>query len=327
MSADRATASSGAGLRGLLTRHPLVSFFVLAYAGAWLTWLPIVLSEDGAGVLPFSSPLTRPSLGGGSFLQIAGVFAGPALAGFIMTGATEGRAGVGRLLRRFVLWRVALRWYLLVLIGPAVVVALGTIVLPGATTSFRALDSIVPDPMSVLTYLVMFALVLVLGGPLGEEPGWRGFALPRLQGLHGPLLGSLILGSLWAFWHLPLNFIPSWGVGFLASGGGARLIVLSIVIGLVNTVAFTIVLTWVFNNTFGSLLMVILLHTCLDTYIDSMGGLFPTGTLLGLPAGTLVGLPAGTLVGLGTTLGFVVLALVLVVVTRGRLGYEEAIAR
>ena len=72
------------GIRALLARHPLVSFFVLAYAGTWLTELPYVLSKDGAGILPFSSPLliwTSPLT----------VFMGPFLAAFVMTGATEGR--------------------------------------------------------------------------------------------------------------------------------------------------------------------------------------------------------------------------------------------
>jgi hypothetical protein len=90
------------GIRALLARHPLVSFFVLAFAGTWLTELPYVLSEDGSGLLPFSSPLliwTSPLT----------IFMGPFLAAFVMTGAIEGREGVGRFLRRFVLWRVGFR--------------------------------------------------------------------------------------------------------------------------------------------------------------------------------------------------------------------------
>jgi uncharacterized protein len=69
----------GAPQAGLLARHPLVFFFLIAYAGSWLAWLPSVLSEDGAGLLPFSNPLTRPLIGGGSFLLIVGQFLGPFL--------------------------------------------------------------------------------------------------------------------------------------------------------------------------------------------------------------------------------------------------------
>ena len=78
---------------------------MLVFAGTWLTELPYVLSEDGSGLLPFSSPVLV-------WLSPVCVFMGPFLAAFIMTGAIEGRAGVGRFLRRFVLWRVGFRWYL-----------------------------------------------------------------------------------------------------------------------------------------------------------------------------------------------------------------------
>ncbi len=305
--ASQPTSSQG----GLLARHPLAFFFLIAYAGSWLAWLPIVLSEDGTGLLPFSSPLTRPLIGGGSFLQIVGVFLGPFLSAFIMTGATEGRAGIRRLLRRFVLWRVGIRWYLFVLIGPPVIAVLVTIVLPGALASFQTPDPLLPDPLSVLAYLGLFVLVLVLGGPLGEEPGWRGFALPRLQPLHGPLVGSLILGTLWSFWHLPLNLMPTWSHGG-ASSGSAIPVILTILAALVATVAYAIVFTWVFNNTYGSLLIAIVLHTSLDTFIDSLGELFPAGGVLGLP-----------MVWIGLMVGFVVLALVVVALTRGRLGYQH----
>jgi uncharacterized protein len=143
-----------------------------------------------------------------------------------------------------------------------------------------------------------------LGRTVGEEPGWRGFALPRLQPLHGPLVGSLILGTLWSFWHLPLNLIPTWSHG--SSLGSV------ILAGLVATVAYTIVFTWVFNNTYGSLLIAILLHTSVDTFIDSLSELFPVGGVLDLP-----------MVWIGLMVGFVLLALVVVALTRSRLGYQH----
>ena len=102
------------GLTALLARHPLVSFFVLAYAGTWLFELPYVLSEYGAGLLPTRSPLLL-------WASPVSIFMGPFLAAFLVTGATEGRAGIRRILRRFVLWRVGLRWYLFALFGlPAI---------------------------------------------------------------------------------------------------------------------------------------------------------------------------------------------------------------
>ncbi len=91
------------GIKALLARHPLVSFFVMAYTFTWLAaWMPLVLSEDGAGLLPYRWPL-------GLYATIAiASFVGPFLSAFIMTGITEGREGVGRLLRHLVLWRVGL---------------------------------------------------------------------------------------------------------------------------------------------------------------------------------------------------------------------------
>jgi membrane protease YdiL (CAAX protease family) len=196
MTVDDASVQPASPLGGLLARHPLVFYFLIAYAGSWLVWMPLVLSEDGVGLLPFSSPLLA------IVLLSIGTFLGPTLSAFIMTGITEGSAGVRRLLGRIVLWRVGLRWYLFALIGIPLVMVLGTFVLPGALASFEPID-----PLFALTsYLPFFVFILLLG-PLGEEPGWRGFALPRLQLLYGPLVGSIILWPLWVFWHLPLLLV------------------------------------------------------------------------------------------------------------------------
>jgi membrane protease YdiL (CAAX protease family) len=103
-------------------------------------------------------------------------------------------------------WRVRFRWYLFVLLGIPAIVVLSTVAVPGALASFKA--SAVPS--TLFLYVVATPVFLFVGGPVFEEIGWRGFALPRLQGLYGPLVGSLILGVLWALWHLPLFLIPSW---------------------------------------------------------------------------------------------------------------------
>jgi hypothetical protein len=117
------------GIRALLARHPLVSFFVLAFAGTWLFELPYVLSADGSGLLPFSSPLL-------GWTMPLTVYLGPFLAAFVMTGATEGREGVRSLLRRFVLWRVGLRWYLFVFLGIPAIAVLSVVVIPGVPEPF-----------------------------------------------------------------------------------------------------------------------------------------------------------------------------------------------
>lgn len=185
---------------GLLARHPLVSFFVMAYAFTWIVWSPWVLGEDGAGLLPVR---IDPQLVG--FLNATAILAGPTLAAFVMTRVTEGTPGVRRLLARLVLWRVGVRWYVVVLIGVPVIMLLGTMVYAVSLPDVAALGGVSYLPSYVLT----FVLVLVLGGPLFEEPGWRGFALPRMQRSLGPLLASIVLGVLWALWHLPEFLVPS----------------------------------------------------------------------------------------------------------------------
>src|SRR3954453_11970829 len=138
---DSAAQRPDVARKGLLARHPLVFFFIIAYAGSWLVWMPLVLSERGTAFLPFNSPLLAAAFP-------VGIFLGPFLSAFAMTGATEGRAGVGRLLRRFVLWRVGLRWYLFALLGVPALFVLSVIVLPGGLASFQAqgLASLAPLP-------------------------------------------------------------------------------------------------------------------------------------------------------------------------------------
>jgi uncharacterized protein len=288
---NNAAPRPGAPREGLLARHPLVFFFLIAYAGSWLLSLPCALSEDGVGLLPFSSPLLV-------FAVFAiGPFAGPFLAAFVMTGVTEGREGVGRLLRRFVLWRVGLGWYLFALIVIPATQVLGVIVLTGTLPSFEVLT-----PVYVLSYLGSFVVVLIFGAPLGEEPGWRGFALPRLQQLRGPLVGSLILGILWGFWHLPLFWITAWDLPPS---------VLNIVLFIANVALMAIIYTWVFNNTKGSLLIAILLHTSFNAFSNGpLPLLFPTAL-----ATDSLALPL--LIGSGAV------ALMVVAFTRGRLGYQH----
>src|SRR5215203_2662232 len=110
-----ATPRPASGRGGLLTRRPLTSFFVLTYALSWLGWSPWFLSEAGVGLLPFD---------GGRFstlLNIAALVLGPTLSALVVTGATEGKGGVRRLLGRIVMWRVGFRWYAFVLLGiPAI---------------------------------------------------------------------------------------------------------------------------------------------------------------------------------------------------------------
>jgi membrane protease YdiL (CAAX protease family) len=279
--------------QSVLARHPLVSFFVMAYAFSWIVWAPWVLGEDGAGLLPINISQTA-----SGYLNATSILAGPTLAAFIMTATTEGREGVRRLLGRYVLWRVGLRWYLFALLGIPLIMVLGTMVYSMELPNLGALGG----PSYLLSYLGYFALVTLLGGPLLEEGGWRGFALPRMERLHGPLLASLILGVLWALWHLPEFLVPSWAA---SSGGGG---VLGITLFTLTAITFTIVITWVFNNTRASLLLAILVHASIDTFGGTLAAIFPAKAVASA---------------FPYMIGFGVVAVVLIVLTRGRLDYEQ----
>ena len=287
MTAATPPVQAASPYKGLLARHPIVFFFIFAFAGTWLFELPYVLSEYGVGLLPYSSPVLL-------WTSPVSVFAGPFLAAFVMTGVTEGRAGVRRLLRRFVLWRVGFRWYLFAFVGIPVIAVLSVVVIPGVLGSFQGLGALAP-----LSLLGVFLYVFFLGGALGEEPGWRGFALPRLQSLHGPLVGSLILGVLWGLWHLPLFWTP-WNT----------LTTFNVVVFVLATICLSIIYTWVFNHTKGSLLIAILLHWSFDVATVPVASLFPAPIVLDY--GLLVILPC-----------FGAVALLIIALTRGRLGYQH----
>ena len=288
-----APAQPASARQGLLARHPLVAFFVMAYAFSWLVWAPWVLGGDGAGLLPINISQTA-----SGYLNATAILAGPTLAAFIMTATTEGREGVRRLLGRYVLWRVGLRWYMFALLGVPLIMLLGTMVYSMELPNLGALGG----PSYLLSYLLSFALVTVLGGPLLEEGGWRGFALPRMERLHGPLLASLILGILWALWHLPEFLVPSW----TAAMGGGSIVVITLF--TITAVTFTVVITWVFNNTRASLLLAILVHASIDTFGGTLAAIFPAKAVTSA---------------FPYMIGFGVVALVLIVLTRGRLAYER----
>ncbi|HZA92201.1 MAG TPA: CPBP family intramembrane glutamic endopeptidase, partial [Gemmatimonadales bacterium] len=199
-------------------RHPQITFFVLAYAVAW-------------AFVPF-----------GSF----GAF-GPLVAALIVIPLTRGWAGLRELGSRLVRWRVRWFWYLVAL-GLPLTVHLLTAGLNTAAGGDVSSVTVASVSAAVLTFLVR--LVNPTDGPLGEEPGWRGFALPGLQSRHSPLAATTILALLVAGWHLPLFFLEE---------GALQPPVL--VAGLVTTIAVTYWYSWLFNRTSGSVLLVVIAHS------------------------------------------------------------------
>jgi membrane protease YdiL (CAAX protease family) len=215
----------------LVRRYPLTAFFVLACALSWWPW--ILYSFD---IVP--NP-------------IVGV--GPFLAALVVLAITEGKSGVMGLLRRMVRWRVGLQWYAVALLLPIVVIlaaaALNVFLLGAQRTSSVA------DLGGWSSFLLLFLLSLLIPGLAGtwEEPGFRGYALPRLQFRYSALIASLILGVLWAFWHLP----------FVVTGEQIWIDAILFII------EWSIVYTWLFNNAKGSVLIVMLFHAMNNTFSNA----------------------------------------------------------
>jgi membrane protease YdiL (CAAX protease family) len=213
-------------------RHPLVAFFVLAYA---LTW-PVI-------------PLVSVSLLWG----FPALF-GPALAAVIVAAITDGKPGLKSLLGRTVRWRVGLRWYAIALALPVILTlaTAGVHLLLDAPTSFR---------FGTISVLAPIIFVLVVG----EELGWRGYALPKLLARVSPVAASLILGVLWGVWHLPTFFVP-----------GAPQYGLPIPAFVILTMAYSILFTWVYLHARGSVLIATLLHGAINLSQGLLlGGLDP----------------------------------------------------
>jgi membrane protease YdiL (CAAX protease family) len=299
VSADN--AKQGFSLKRLLREHPISGYFALAYAGTWTPLLPAVLSRSGIGALPFDMPFAVFAI-----LFVLSGLTGPTLAAFIMTGVTSGRPGVRALLRRYVLWRVGPQWYLAVLFGYVAVYLLIAVVAlgPGSIQSLAT-----KWPLLLASYLPA-VLTFNLVTAIGEEPGWRGYALPRLQERYGPLPASLILGTLHAGWHLPVFLLPAIGLGPLS---------LSLVMTWIPTIwATTVLWTWVFNNSKGSILIAVLQHSAFDA-----AGSFVFGTIVAAGALSHAQAHQVTVTQLVVTIALAVLVLV---VTRGRLSYHERAA-
>jgi uncharacterized protein len=212
-------------------RHPLVVFFVLAYALSWWPWILYAFDLSPLPIVGF----------------------GPFLAAIVVLAVTRGKAGVMALLRRMVRWRVSPVWYAVALLLPIAITVAATVlnVLFGAQAPSSA-------ELSGWSGLVagFFVLLLVPGfGGAWEEPGWRGYALPRLQVGRSALLASLILGLLWAFWHLPLMVVGevNWS-------------------DIVLVIAASVVFAWVFNSASGSVLIAMVMHAMNNTISGSFFG-------------------------------------------------------
>ncbi len=198
-----------------------------------------------------------------ALLVILGIY-GASGAGFIMTGLVDGKPGVRKLWARVRNWRVGFKWYLVVFL-----------VLPITILAGMALYALLGNPIGPfdpgrLPLLLLAAIPAIFFGPLGEEFGWRGFALPRLQSRYNAFRSSIILGVLHTFWHTPLFFVGGVAFGTIGENG-----LVTVPLFLSWVLIGTFIYTFILNNSAGSMLMAIFLHLSFNTTGDIVFGIFP----------------------------------------------------
>ena len=223
---------------------PLVAFFALTFAATWISWLI-------AWVLSDRSAMGFPAPGLPLVIFYLGVFA----PGFVAVGLTvrrEGAAGVRALLHRLLQLRAGAGWYVFALAYMAAIKLAAALI-------HRLALGVWPRFGSEPFYLMVAATIgsMVVFGQSGEETGWRGYALPRLASRLGLGGASVVLGVLWALWHLPLFFIA----GTDTAGQSFPLYLLQVT-------ALSVAIAWLYANTNGSLFLTMLMHSAINNTKD-----------------------------------------------------------
>jgi membrane protease YdiL (CAAX protease family) len=263
----------------LLARFPLLSFFTLAIVITWLFALPSLLFE-----LPFKP------------FQTAGAY-GPLLAAVIVSAAI-GRDELKSLFNRMMNFRFGLGWYLLAIFGNVLLYLLAT-----GLSGAPLMQSLADKWTLIFTLYLPALFTTFLINPIGEETGWTGFATPHLQKQFSPWLSAVLLGVLWAVWHLPGFFVPSEMGAFNP---------VNFIFFVLSSVFIRIVWTWVINNAKGSGIAGILLHASSNAVsLALIPNLFPAPTLDQMAISGLL------LLGL-----FLLLSVLILIFTRGLLSYQ-----
>lgn len=247
------------------TRSPLGVFFLLTFGLAWAIWLPAILFVPEALI----------------FFIIPGAWA-PTVAAVLVIAASEGRAGVRALFQRLFRWRVGWQWYAVVLFGIAllayIAVGLNVVFFGGQVLPLQLPPNVPPEAWPIVI-LIVFVVNIFVGGPLAEDIGWRGYALPKLRERMNTVLASLVIGVVWVIWHAPFFWVAAGGVavGHLPFAWFALL-----------TTAWSVLFAWVYVNT-HSILMPVLFHAAVNTTLGTLG-------VLGSPSEDLTPIMLNTLV-------------------------------
>jgi membrane protease YdiL (CAAX protease family) len=239
-------------------KRELVVFFLLAFV---LSWSAMLLWD-----IPLNAPGTAPEAVLHVFARVSFVYAfGPFFSAVGVTLFFHGRRGIKSLFKPALRWRVGLRWYFWALAAPIIAQCLGLCLwclCTGNSLNAPSLWNVIKMWLIATPLIGIFIIT--------EETGWRGFALPRLQSFKSALWASLILGALWAFWHYPLEIVVE-----CAYGESAVTILLTLAVFTASTMLFATLMTWIFNSSGGSLLLMLLMHgSCnasLVNILDALG--------------------------------------------------------
>jgi uncharacterized protein len=218
-----------------LSQRAASLFFVLAFAITWVVWVPRALGAEWAVNLGYAWSY------------------GPALAA-VAAAAIVGRSELGRLRRALTTWRIGWQWYLVILFGPMALALVESLLL--TVFSDTPFSENLPSPLTEpLAATVILLLILTITDGLGEELGWRGFAIPHMLQRTTAVVASLVLGVLWAAWHLPLF----WTAGASLEGS-------SVAVLFARLPAAAVVYTWLLQHTKGSILAAALFHGTLNLF-------------------------------------------------------------
>lgn len=293
---DVSRPASTSALRQWIARHPVLAYLILAYAVSWTIFLVPLLSREGLGILGFDAPPVE------LFILLVSVV-GLAGSAFAITAIVDGRPGVRALASRYVRVRVGVQWYLFALFGLLVAALVGVSVVYGAAP----IGALLRQGPLLIGYLFQIVLVAALVN-LWEETGWTGFVFTRLQPRIGALAAALVVAPCFGGIHLPLLFISD-GLTTGKFPPSQYAIVLLELLALFS-VPVRVIAAWLYNNARGSMLIMGLFH-------GSLGAV--AGTVL-LPY--LV--PTGANLTYEIYGAFAALAVLLVVLTRGRLAYKPS---
>ena len=232
-------------IRTFIKKHPVLSYYALVFAISWGGIL-LVVGPDGFPATREQSDRLFP------FVLVA-LFAGPSVAGILLTGLVYGRVGFRNLLARMTRWRVGARWYAVALLTAPLLVMATLLVFSMTSPEFLPRIFTSNEKASLLLFGLAWGLV---GGGILEELGWSGFAVPRLRLRYDALTTGLIVGILWGAWHFLVAF---WGSG-TPSGELSLAVFLPAVLFYVGSLpAYRVLMVWVYDRT-GSLLVAMLMH-------------------------------------------------------------------